>query len=152
MEKSSRLRLLVCFRVVKTFLRRKEWICESRCQVSVKIIQSRTQNITSRIQQHQSSQTFDQISAIQRYLRASQLFLDLARPNNCCISCQFAQAIRGSCPLLCDVILAGGLGQETQVENNRVILPPLPPWGKVEKYLKRILVFKRQIQAYFYPA
>ena len=34
-EKGSRLRLLVCFRVVKTFLRRKEWICESRCQVSV---------------------------------------------------------------------------------------------------------------------
>ena len=48
-----------------------------------KIIQSRTKNIktvyTSRLQQHQSSHTFDQISDIQRYLLASQLFLDLAR-------------------------------------------------------------------------
>ena len=38
---------------------------------------------TSRLYQHQSSHTFDQISDIQRYLLASQLFLDLARPNNC---------------------------------------------------------------------
>ena len=37
-EKGSRLRLLVCFRVMKTFLRRKEWIFESRCrQVSVRL-------------------------------------------------------------------------------------------------------------------
>ena len=70
--------------------------------------------------------TFDQISDIQRYLLASELFLDLARPNNCRIPCYFAQATQGSCPLPCDVILAGGVGQETQVENNRVTSPPDP--------------------------
>ena len=55
-----------------------------------KIILSRTQNIktvfTSRLWQHQSLHTFDQISDIQRCLLASQLFLDLARPNNCPVS------------------------------------------------------------------
>ena len=54
-------------------------------------------------------------------------FLDLARPNNCRIPCLFAQATRDCCPLLCDVILAGAVGQETYVENNRVTSPPPLP-------------------------
>ena len=54
-----------------------------------KITQLRTQNIktayTSRLQQRQRSYTFYQVSDKQRYLLASQLFLDLIRPNNCVI-------------------------------------------------------------------
>ena len=65
---------------------------------------------------------------------ASLLSLDLARPNNCRIPFLFAQATRGSCPLLCDVILEGGVGQGTDVENNSYLPPPPPPIAMTQDY------------------